>query len=361
MSFPAYIKEAELPYGWSEDARHFINKLLVRKAERRLGFNGDLEVKQHKWLKNFPWDELLSKTINSPFVPKKKDNFDKTHCDECDKVGIETKMRYKEYKTDLRYPNLFVNFTFYRDESKIRSVKKEAKDAKSTITTQRSLKEAFDSNLSKSLSFVQKISQSNSPLVSACSRRLKQFSPRSLANKNIDNNSISAQREYIVSSLMIKKKNYFKMNKTLSVLSRSAESFRKDYSPNENRSKNVEEKSSYVYKKKKINDNYFGSVKKGPKELLKVEPINQRFPMNRLELYKKGFNCDNSGENLLAEKNYRKKNIKQCSPCSSSRIKENKVLYKSNSMSFIFKNYKMSSNTMISTKSTMQSSNRLVK
>lgn len=35
----------------------------------RLGINGPDEVKDHPWLKNFPWDKLLNKEIESPFIP----------------------------------------------------------------------------------------------------------------------------------------------------------------------------------------------------------------------------------------------------------------------------------------------------
>ena len=31
---------------------------------------------QHPWLKDFPWDELLAKQLDAPFLPSSEDNFD---------------------------------------------------------------------------------------------------------------------------------------------------------------------------------------------------------------------------------------------------------------------------------------------
>ena len=59
----------------SSEAIEFINALLVRKPRLRLGANGSHELKSHKWLKDFQWQELLTKTLPAPFVPGTGDNF----------------------------------------------------------------------------------------------------------------------------------------------------------------------------------------------------------------------------------------------------------------------------------------------
>ena len=71
------IKRSDLPDGWSLEAADFINKCLQRKPGNRLGLNGPTEVKQHIWLRDYDWDELLAKRIDAPFKPEKSDNFDK--------------------------------------------------------------------------------------------------------------------------------------------------------------------------------------------------------------------------------------------------------------------------------------------
>ncbi|KRW98381.1 Protein kinase-like domain [Pseudocohnilembus persalinus] len=70
------IKRHEIPEGWSLEAADFINRLIERKPSNRLGINGPAEVKNHPWIKNFPWEKLLNKEIQAPFLPEKEDNFD---------------------------------------------------------------------------------------------------------------------------------------------------------------------------------------------------------------------------------------------------------------------------------------------
>jgi serum/glucocorticoid-regulated kinase 2 len=36
----------------------------------RLGLKGAQEVKDHPWLKNFPWKDIYEKKIQPKFVPK---------------------------------------------------------------------------------------------------------------------------------------------------------------------------------------------------------------------------------------------------------------------------------------------------
>ena len=108
-----HIRLNEVPNGWSEDAADFLNRLLLRKPEVRLGSKGIEEIKQHPWLKYFPWDKLYQKQIEAPFIPEPKDNFDKYYCECIDKINIDTKMRYEHYRSSSKYKNMFVNFTYY--------------------------------------------------------------------------------------------------------------------------------------------------------------------------------------------------------------------------------------------------------
>ena len=124
LSKNVQISFSEIPNGWSEEAADFFNKLLQRKPDIRLGSKGIWELKQHRWLKYFPWEKLINKELESPFIPEKKDNFDKKYCEANDSINIETKVRYEKYRSDIEYDNYFINFTFYRiiseiDEEKI--------------------------------------------------------------------------------------------------------------------------------------------------------------------------------------------------------------------------------------------------
>ncbi len=64
------VKINEIPTGWSTEAADFLNKLLKRKSNHRLGKNGIYELKEHAWLKNFPWLDLYKKECIPPFIPK---------------------------------------------------------------------------------------------------------------------------------------------------------------------------------------------------------------------------------------------------------------------------------------------------
>jgi len=67
------IKRAEIPEGWSIEAADFINGLIQRKPTNRLGVDGPNEIKNHRWLKDYPWDKLYNKEIESPFVPNEEE------------------------------------------------------------------------------------------------------------------------------------------------------------------------------------------------------------------------------------------------------------------------------------------------
>jgi hypothetical protein len=86
--------------------------LLQRKPVNRLGLKGAAEVKDHPWIKNYSWKELAEKKLESPFIPRIGDNFDKKYCESADKIGMETKDRYDNYLRSENFQNVFKNFTY---------------------------------------------------------------------------------------------------------------------------------------------------------------------------------------------------------------------------------------------------------
>ena len=141
----ASIKQDNISPGWSLEASDFINKLLMRKPEKRLGYRGAYELMRHPWLKYYPWKDLYNKKIQAPFIPRKKDNFDKRYCDAPEKIGMETKMRYAEYKGYSSYEILFENFTYYNifddKEKNNYQIKNPVKKAKPKINIKTSIKQ----------------------------------------------------------------------------------------------------------------------------------------------------------------------------------------------------------------------------
>ena len=118
LSFQAKIKKDEIVKGWSLESRDFINKLLKRKPENRLGSkDGIIELKEHFWLKYYPWDELENKILPGPFIPEKKDNFNKNYCQLIEKITENTRLRYEEIAKSDKYRTAFANFYFNKEEN----------------------------------------------------------------------------------------------------------------------------------------------------------------------------------------------------------------------------------------------------
>ena len=90
----------------------FINSLLKRKAEERLGFKGINELIRHPWLNGIDWDimeEKLFKEEDIPFIPSPGDNFDYI------KVNEKIKEKDENYNSYLKLINnstLFNSFYF---------------------------------------------------------------------------------------------------------------------------------------------------------------------------------------------------------------------------------------------------------
>lgn len=69
MTKQAEVKLDELPYRWSPKAADFINQLLMRNPEKRLGSGGIDELKNHPWLADVDWKSIRDKLIKSPYIP----------------------------------------------------------------------------------------------------------------------------------------------------------------------------------------------------------------------------------------------------------------------------------------------------
>lgn len=73
LSRQVQVQVKEKPNDWSVESVDFINKLIERKKEKRLGCNSINEIKQHPWFKNFKWKDLYLHKLNSPYIPNKKE------------------------------------------------------------------------------------------------------------------------------------------------------------------------------------------------------------------------------------------------------------------------------------------------
>lgn len=112
MSKQARIKSQDVPKGWSIDAVDFTNLLLQRKPANRLGLLGTSEVKEHPWLKNFPWKDLHDHKLKAPFIPKHQDNFDPKYCNANDKISENTRIKYELHLREEVIRHSFRGFEF---------------------------------------------------------------------------------------------------------------------------------------------------------------------------------------------------------------------------------------------------------
>lgn len=160
LSRQAHVRKKEMPENWSLEAVDFINVLLQRKPSHRLGYNGMNEVKNHPWFQDFNWEELLSKKMVSPFLPRYGDNFDKKYCEGKDQIGTETEERYNYYRKKEKYKTIFDNYTFFRYDTE--SIEKYTA-INSNSTTNNNTNTNSSSLSSKQFSFSKMLSLKNLP------------------------------------------------------------------------------------------------------------------------------------------------------------------------------------------------------
>ena len=108
MSKQAKVNYQMLKLPWTANGINFVNRLIQRKVNRRLGQNGLEEIKAHPWMKDFPWKYLKNRIIRPEFVPKvHHNNFDYRNVNKKDnfldpKIGkllkkIEIQELFKKY------------------------------------------------------------------------------------------------------------------------------------------------------------------------------------------------------------------------------------------------------------------------
>ena len=111
----AKINYFDLCNDWSENSINFINCLLMRKPEKRLGFkNGIKDLMEHPWMKDVNWNLLKEKKIKAPFIPNfGEENFDKNYCEMIERIGNETMERYREYMSNEVFTEVFKGYFYF--------------------------------------------------------------------------------------------------------------------------------------------------------------------------------------------------------------------------------------------------------
>ena len=122
MSHQIQIHHENIPKDWSQESADFINKLIIRKPNRRLGYNGILDIKEHPWIKYFNWKDLYLQKMNAPYLPDFYENMDNTFIYPTDKKGLKTVERYMKIKKSQKYLYVFKLYEYY-DRRKDKNIK----------------------------------------------------------------------------------------------------------------------------------------------------------------------------------------------------------------------------------------------
>ena len=121
MEIKEKIKEKEIKLnkknineGWSIESADFINRLLQRQPQRRLGYNGGIsEVKRHVWLKDIKWKEIYNRLPVSPYIPIGKENYEHLFFTTIEQKGEETEQRYQEIMKAKEYKIIFNDYYYF--------------------------------------------------------------------------------------------------------------------------------------------------------------------------------------------------------------------------------------------------------
>ena len=108
------IKIKEIPKGWSPEVIDFINKLLIKNPEERLGNKGFAELKFHPWLRFYDWKNTYLKKEKAPFIPPKK-----VICsEEIDSFNSIDNKKLQKIKNSELYQKAFKDFKYFNKYSK---------------------------------------------------------------------------------------------------------------------------------------------------------------------------------------------------------------------------------------------------
>jgi len=112
----AHIDYDELPNGYHDPAADFINKLLDKNEENRLGYKNINELKCHPWLKYTDWKNIYLMKEKPPFVPPRK-----VICSEeniTENENAQKKIDNSKITNGELYKTAFVKFEYFNKFSK---------------------------------------------------------------------------------------------------------------------------------------------------------------------------------------------------------------------------------------------------
>ena len=106
-------RQVKMPHSsqWSSEFEDFVNKLIQRKPESRLGHRGIQELKEHPWLQGYEWEKLYTKQMKSPIKIPDENNFDK---DQVNQAFKKTAVKLTEFNQKMFSGYFFDHSMFNR-------------------------------------------------------------------------------------------------------------------------------------------------------------------------------------------------------------------------------------------------------
>ena len=104
------IGNDEIPKGWSLEFVDFVNKLLEKNVEKRLGSKGINDLKCHPWLKLYNWKNIYLMKEKAPFIPPRKVICSEGNVNLSDKE--DKKSENLKIKNSELYKKVFTNLIF---------------------------------------------------------------------------------------------------------------------------------------------------------------------------------------------------------------------------------------------------------
>ena len=172
LSKEARLTVEMLPRKWKDEkVIEFVNGLLKRKQNERLGCNGIEEVMSHEWFDDVDWEEVEAMRAKSPFRIGDEDNFDQDYANSEDEGDYS---KDKEYYLHIVNRNQFFKGYYFNviesHRKKIEEKENANQNDTSTISTAHTRRSVFNKipphrNRSKYINKKEKSLRSISPFM----------------------------------------------------------------------------------------------------------------------------------------------------------------------------------------------------
>ena len=287
------LKKSDIKNGWSIESFDFINHLLERKPEKRLGNeNGVTELKEHQWLKYYPWKELGNKELPSPFLPDQNDNFDKGYCISSEILTENTKLRYKKIYSNSKYKIAFKNFYFNKEtEMRLLSKKPNKNNINKKYKDKDNILNKINKNINNKIILMESkqiLKNNRNDITTFGNKMLTTDNINSITGKKLNNQSISDELLISIRKILYetndetmydnnKEKKY---NNNYIIKERIFEHLSNNF--NKNNSKNLFIKKNILYKKE---ENKIKEYQINKKQVINKEAIHDIKPYYNHDSY----------------------------------------------------------------------------